>query len=106
MPSPILISDQIKTLQMWELSYQAGKHQEGGMKTNSLKNGVVSGLAEKLFQQLEKTNERFEVKIMVLDVVSRLIGLHQLFLLNYYPYIQRFMQPHQRGERSKFITNV
>lgn len=54
------------------------------------------GLAEKLFQQLEKTNERFEVKIMTLDVVSRLIGLHQLFLLNYYPYIQRFMQPHQR----------
>lgn len=54
------------------------------------------GLAEKLFQQLEKTNERFEVKIMVLDVVSRLIGLHHLFLLNYYPYIQRFIQPHQR----------
>ncbi|KAJ4436034.1 hypothetical protein ANN_18661 [Periplaneta americana] len=54
------------------------------------------GLAEKLFQQLEKRNERFEVKLMILDVISRLIGLHQLFLLNYYPYIQRFMQPHQR----------
>lgn len=33
---------------------------------------------------------------MTLDVISRLIGLHELFLLNYYPYIQRFMQPHQR----------
>ncbi|XP_066999106.2 protein SDA1 homolog [Anabrus simplex] len=54
------------------------------------------GLAEKLFAQLEKTNERFEVKLMMLDVISRLIGLHQLFLLNFYPYIQRFMQPHQR----------
>jgi len=62
-----------------------------------LHNGLVSGLAEKLFQQLEKRNERFEVKVMTLDVISRLIGLHQLFLLNYYPYIQRFMQPHQRG---------
>ncbi|XP_071452488.1 protein SDA1 homolog [Hetaerina americana] len=54
------------------------------------------GIAEKLFQRLEKTNERFEVKLMTLDVISRLIGLHQLFLFNYYPYIQRFMQPHQR----------
>ncbi|PSN30739.1 Protein SDA1 [Blattella germanica] len=54
------------------------------------------GLADKLFQKLEKRNERFEVKLMILDVISRLIGLHQLFVLNYYPYIQRFMQPHQR----------
>ncbi|XP_049827826.1 protein SDA1 homolog [Schistocerca gregaria] len=52
--------------------------------------------AEKLFRQIETTNERFEVKLMTLDVISRLIGLHQLFLFNFYPYIQRFMQPHQR----------
>lgn len=54
------------------------------------------GMAEKLFKQLESTNKRFEVKLMTLDVISRLIGLHNLFLFNYYPYIQRFMQPHQR----------
>ncbi|CAH0547881.1 unnamed protein product [Brassicogethes aeneus] len=54
------------------------------------------GMAEKLFKQLEATNKRFEVKLMTLDVISRLIGLHQLFLFNFYPYIQRFMQPHQR----------
>lgn len=53
-------------------------------------------MAEKLFKQLETTNKRFEVKLMTLDVISRLIGLHNLFLFNYYPYIQRFMQPHQR----------
>lgn len=53
-------------------------------------------MAEKLFKQLEATNKRFEVKLMTLDVISRLIGLHELFLLNFYPYIQRFMQPHQR----------
>lgn len=55
--------------------------------------------AEKLFKQIEKKNERFEVKLMTLDVISRLIGLHNLFLLNFYPYIQRFLQPHQRGKR-------
>nr|CAI5859104.1 unnamed protein product [Callosobruchus analis] len=54
------------------------------------------GMAEKLFQQLEMTNKRFEVKLMTLDVISRLIGLHNLFLFNFYPYIQRFLQPHQR----------
>lgn len=54
------------------------------------------GMAEKLFQQLETSNRRFEIKILTLDVISRLIGLHQLFVFSFYPYIQRFMQPHQR----------
>lgn len=53
-------------------------------------------MAEKLFKLLESSNKRFEVKLMTLDVISRLIGLHNLFLFNFYPYIQRFMQPHQR----------
>lgn len=53
-------------------------------------------MAEKLFKNLESTNKRFEVKIMTLDVISRLVGIHNLFLFNLYPYIQRFMQPHQR----------
>lgn len=57
---------------------------------------LLPGMAEKLFQQLESSNRRFEIKILTLDVISRLIGLHQLFLFGFYPYIQRFMQPHQR----------
>lgn len=51
---------------------------------------------EKLFKQLEKTTERFEVKLMMMELVSKLIGLHQLFLFNFYPFLQRFIQPHQR----------
>lgn len=61
--------------------------------------------AEKLFKQIEKNNDRFEVKLMTLDVISRLIGLHNLFLLNFYPYIQRFLQPHQR-EVTKLLQFV
>ncbi|XP_056010430.1 protein SDA1 homolog [Ostrea edulis] len=53
-------------------------------------------MCEKLFSQLEKTTERFEVKLMMIDLTSRLIGIHQLFLLNFYPFVQRFLQPHQR----------
>lgn len=54
------------------------------------------GMAEALFKQLQSQNERFEVKLMHLDVISRLIGLHELFLFSFYPYITRFLQPHQR----------
>uniref|UniRef100_A0A182JX64 Protein SDA1 n=1 Tax=Anopheles christyi TaxID=43041 RepID=A0A182JX64_9DIPT len=54
------------------------------------------GMAENLFKQLQDGNERFEVKLMHLDVISRLIGIHELFLFSFYPYIARFIQPHQR----------
>ncbi|XP_062410711.1 protein SDA1 homolog [Sardina pilchardus] len=52
--------------------------------------------SEKLFRQLEDSKERFEVKIMMMELISRLVGIHELLLLNYYPFLQRFLQPHQR----------
>ncbi|XP_043828701.1 protein SDA1 homolog [Dromiciops gliroides] len=52
--------------------------------------------AEKLLKQLENSKERFEVKMMLMDLISRLVGIHELFLFNFYPFIQRFLQPHQR----------
>ncbi|XP_074113158.1 SDA1 domain containing protein Mys45A [Cotesia typhae] len=52
--------------------------------------------AEKLFVRLKKNNDRFEVKLMTVEVISRMIGLHKLFLLNFYPYLVNFLQPHQR----------
>ncbi|CAG5095195.1 Similar to SDAD1: Protein SDA1 homolog (Homo sapiens) [Cotesia congregata] len=54
------------------------------------------GFAEKLFVRLKKNNDRFEVKLMTVEVISRMIGLHKLFLLNFYPYLANFLQPHQR----------
>ncbi|XP_012672364.1 protein SDA1 homolog [Clupea harengus] len=52
--------------------------------------------SEKLLKQLEASKERFEVKIMMMELLSRLVGIHELLLLNYYPFLQRFLQPHQR----------
>ncbi|CAF3277170.1 unnamed protein product, partial [Rotaria sp. Silwood2] len=43
--------------------------------------------SERLFRQLETSKERFEVKLLHQDLLSRLIGLHQLLLLNFYPSI-------------------
>lgn len=59
------------------------------------------GFVEKLFSRLQKCNERFEVKMMMLKVIARTIGLHQLMLLNFYPYLQKYIQPHQRD-----VTNL
>lgn len=53
-------------------------------------------LAERLFHRLEKMNERFEVKLMTMNFISRLIGVHQLYLPNFYPLVNRFLFPHQR----------
>ncbi|CAI5503596.1 unnamed protein product [Closterium sp. Naga37s-1] len=54
------------------------------------------GFAEKLFSRVSKCNEKFEVKLLMLNVVSRVIGTHRLLLLNFYPFLQRYLMPHQR----------
>ena len=33
---------------------------------------------------------------MMMSLISRLVGVHELFLFNFYPLLQRFLQPHQR----------
>ena len=45
---------------------------------------MCSDFSEKLFSQLEKTTERFEVKVMMMDLISRLIGIHQVSVLDLY----------------------
>ncbi|GAA43151.2 SDA1 domain containing 1, partial [Clonorchis sinensis] len=52
--------------------------------------------AERLFRKLEHCSDRFEIRLLLLDLVTRLIGLHKLLVLNLYPFIQRFLRPHQR----------
>ncbi|XP_057771414.1 uncharacterized protein LOC130991299 [Salvia miltiorrhiza] len=57
----------------------------------------AQGFSEKLFSRLQSSNsERFEVKMMMLKVIARTVGLHHLILLNFYPYLQKYVQPHQR----------
>ncbi|RDX88835.1 Protein SDA1-like protein [Mucuna pruriens] len=61
----------------------------------------AQGFAEKLFSRLKNCNERFEVKMMLLKLVARTVGLHQLIVLEFYPFLQKYIQPHQRD-----ITNL
>ncbi|GIM11976.1 hypothetical protein Vretimale_15407, partial [Volvox reticuliferus] len=52
--------------------------------------------AEKLFGRLAKGAERFETRLSVMAVLSRVIGVHKLLVLNFYPYLQKYIAPHQR----------
>ncbi|KAI3878836.1 hypothetical protein MKW92_008135 [Papaver armeniacum] len=36
-----------------------------------------------------------QVKMMILKVIARAVGLHRLILLNFYPFLQKYVQPHQ-----------
>ncbi|KAJ0984454.1 hypothetical protein J5N97_002810 [Dioscorea zingiberensis] len=61
----------------------------------------AQGFAEKLFSRLQKCNERFEVKMMMLKVIARTVGMHRLVLLNFYPFLQKYIKAQQRD-----VTNL
>jgi protein SDA1 len=46
--------------------------------------------------QQTSNNDRFEVKLMTMNLISRIIGVHKLMLLGFYSYLIRYLQPHQR----------
>lgn len=51
--------------------------------------------AERLFSRLQHFKEGSEVKMMMLKLTARVIGLHQLTLLDFYPFVRKYIQPHQ-----------
>ncbi|KAJ1930371.1 Severe Depolymerization of Actin [Tieghemiomyces parasiticus] len=60
------------------------------------------GFAEKLYSRLNRsgnykhtTVERFEVRLMVMKLISRVIGTHQLMLLPFYQYLVKYLKPTQ-----------
>jgi len=44
----------------------------------------------------EGGKQQFEVTMLFADLISRLIGTHQLFVLNYYKKIADYLRPHQK----------
>jgi protein SDA1 len=63
------------------------------------------GYAEKCFNLLKSNsgksskNERFEVRLMLINLISRLIGVHKLLLLDIYPYYQKYIEPKQQSRK-------
>ncbi|CEI89604.1 hypothetical protein RMCBS344292_03955 [Rhizopus microsporus] len=54
------------------------------------------GFAEKLYSKLSTKEDRWEVRLMKMNLVSRVIGIHQLTLLGFYPLLIKYLQPTQR----------
>lgn len=53
--------------------------------------------AERLFHRLQAgTALTFDTKMLLIQVLSRVVGLHRLHLLHLYPFLQRYVQPNQR----------
>lgn len=53
-------------------------------------------VAEKLFARLMKQDNAmsFDLRILLTQLVARMVGRHQLLVLNLYPYLMRYMKPH------------
>lgn len=54
------------------------------------------GFAEKLYSKLTSKDDRWEVRLMKMNLVSRVIGIHQLTILGFYPLLMKYLQPSQR----------
>ena len=53
--------------------------------------------AERLFARLQRGGgERVETRLAITALVSRVVGVHRLLLLHFYPFLQKYLQPHQR----------
>ena len=52
--------------------------------------------AERLLKLVQRTTELFDVRILMMKLLAKLIAMHHLVLLPFYSYLQRYMQPYQR----------
>ena len=41
--------------------------------------------------------QAFEVRMLMMNVISRLVGHHELVLLNFYDFLRKYMQAHQEN---------
>lgn len=61
--------------------------------------------AEKLFYRLRKSNEKLDVKLHMMKFIGRLIGRHKLIMFNFYPFISKYINTHQK-ELAEFLAMV
>jgi protein SDA1 len=68
----------------------------------------AQGLAEAVFQKLTRVSSSlaYEVKLLMMNFVTRLVGNHELMLLPLYPFLQRYMGGHQRDVTAVLAYSV
>ena len=61
---------------------------------------------EKLFSKLKKSNDKYEVKLFMLRLVSRMIGRHKIQLLQFYPNLLRYLTSHNKDRIGEILAMV
>lgn len=62
--------------------------------------------AERLFANLRRSNDRYDVKLLMLRLVSRLIGRHQLLILGFYPFVLRYLNSHDKDKIGEIFAMI
>lgn len=62
--------------------------------------------AERLFSKLKKSNDKYDIKLLMLRLVSRLIGRHQLMILQFYPYVLRYLNSHDKDKIGEIFAMI
>ncbi|KAK0944271.1 Severe Depolymerization of Actin [Friedmanniomyces endolithicus] len=93
-------SDEEGGIDMRQLKHQAGINKKSAKRDKDLRAAAAKGFAEKLFTQhlqpsQPKVRLNLEQKLLVLNLVSRLVGLHKLTLIPLYSYFIKFLTPRQ-----------
>ncbi len=66
------------------------------------------GFCERLFQKLKVCSFKVEVKVLMMQVLSRIIGRNGLLILNFYVFVKRYLMPHvkQIGKMFSFVSEA
>jgi protein SDA1 len=51
---------------------------------------------ERLFASMKKGEQSLELRMLMMNVISRIVGFHKLILFNFYPTLQKYMLAHQK----------
>ena len=62
--------------------------------------------ADKLFGRLRKSNDQYEVKLLMMRLISRMIGRHQLLLQPFYPFLLRYLQSHEKDKIGEIFAMI
>eukprot|EP01105_Mastigella_eilhardi_P024861 TRINITY_DN658_c0_g2_i1.p1 TRINITY_DN658_c0_g2~~TRINITY_DN658_c0_g2_i1.p1 ORF type:complete len:616 (-),score=218.04 TRINITY_DN658_c0_g2_i1:93-1940(-) len=54
------------------------------------------GYTKKVFGMLKHNKEAFNIRILIMNFISRLISCHSVILFGFYSYMQRYLKPHQQ----------
>lgn len=66
----------------------------------------ILGFAEKLYSKLQSKQDRWEIRLLRMNLISRVIGIHQLSLLGFYTYLIKYLQPTQRDVTMVLVSSA